>query len=147
DLGEQSRHRGADAAQCCGYVHHDRSSVGRVGTSVIAMDGSPATASNTNDPLEALEADFAAVDAALTSLDQIDLHGRSGAAVVAEIQAVVDPSRFDRPAPGGQIDAAEPAVVDPDAAGVEAAADDAQRVDSDLVGDGLVDEQVDAGTD
>ena len=85
----------------------------------------------TPDPLEELEADLAAVDTALTSLDGIELAGRTGEAAVAEIVAVVSPERFDRPAPGAAVPA-EP-VPEP--------------VPSELVGDGLVDEQVDPGTE
>ena len=80
-------------------------------------DQTPTPSSTTEvDPLPELEADLAAVEAALASLDRIDLEGRTGDSVVAEIRAVVDPERFGQPSPG---------------------------TDSDLVGDGLDGEQVD----
>lgn len=84
------------------------------------------------DPLVELETDLAAVDTALGSLDQIELAGRTGEAAVAEILAAVSPDRFDRPAPGA---------VPSDAA----AAAPSGATGSELVGDGLVDEQVDPG--
>ena len=98
-------------------------------------DAAPSRTANETDPLPVLEADLAAVDAALASLDRIELEGRTGDAVVAEINAVVDPVRFDQPAPGSAVEVA--------ATSVEPASDP----DSDLVGDGFVDEQVDSGSD
>lgn len=86
-------------------------------------DQTPTTSGSTEvDPLPELEADLAAVEAALASLDRIDAEGRTGAAVVAEIRAVVDPERFGQTSPG---------TTGPDG------------TDSDLVGDGLDGEQVD----
>ncbi|MFM7063807.1 MAG: hypothetical protein ACKO04_10015 [Actinomycetes bacterium] len=86
-------------------------------------DQTPTTSGSTEvDPLPELEADLAAVEAALASLDRIDAEGRTGGAVVAEINAVVDPARFGQPSPG---------TTGPDG------------TDSDLVGDGLDGEQVD----
>ncbi len=79
-------------------------------------------AGSANDPLAELESDLAAVDAALASLDRIELGGRTGESVVAEINAVVDPERFDRPAPGG-----------------------VQAPSSELVGNGLANEEMDSG--
>ena len=81
-------------------------------------------AGSANDPLTELESDLAAVDAALASLDRIELGGRTGESVVAEINAVVDPERFDRPAPGG-----------------------VQSPDSELVGNGLANEEMDSGSE
>ncbi len=77
------------------------------------------------DLLPQLEADLAAVEAALASLDRIDAEGRAGDAVVAEIRAVVDPERFGRPSPGTSVGPGT------------------DLPDSDLVGDGLDGEQVD----
>ena len=79
-------------------------------------------AGSANDPLAELESDLAAVDAALASLDRIELGGRTGESVVAEINAVVEPERFDRPAPGG-----------------------VQAPSSELVGNGLANEEMDSG--
>ena len=88
------------------------------------------------DPLPELEADLAAVEAALASLDRIDAEGRTGDAVVAEIRAVVDPERFGRPSPGATVSSFADETVD------QTAETDA-GADSDLVGDGLDGEQVD----
>lgn len=88
------------------------------------------------DPLPELEADLAAVEAALASLDRIDLEGRTGDSVVAEIQAVVDPERFGQPSPGTTVSSFTDESVDQ-------TADGTAEQDSDLVGDGLDGEQVD----
>ena len=89
------------------------------------------------DPLPELEADLAAVDAALASLDRIDLEGRTGDSVVAEIRAVVDPERFGQPSPGTTVSSFTDESVD------QSAQADADLADSDLVGDGLDGQQVD----
>lgn len=89
------------------------------------------------DPLPELEADLAAVEAALASLDRIDLEGRTGDSVVAEIRAVVDPERFGQQSPGTTVSSFTDESVDQTA---EAAQD---LEGSDLVGDGLDGEQVD----
>ena len=87
------------------------------------------------DPLPELEADLAAVEAALASLDRIDLEGRTGDSVVAEIRAVVDPGRFGQPSPGTTVSSFTDESVDQSAG--------TAGPDSDLVGDGLDGEQVD----
>jgi hypothetical protein len=89
------------------------------------------------DPLPELEADLAAVDAALASLDRIDLEGRTGDSVVAEIRAVVDPERFGQPSPGTTVTSFTDESVD------QSAQADSDLPDSDLVGDGLDGQQVD----
>jgi len=89
------------------------------------------------DPLPELEADLAAVEAALASLDRIDLEGRTGDSVVAEIRAVVDPERFGQPSPGTTVSSFTDESVD------QTVEDDSDLADSDLVGDGLDGEQVD----
>lgn len=96
-------------------------------------DQTPSTSGATEvDPLPELEADLAAVEAALASLDRIDLEGRTGDSVVAEIRAVVDPDRFGQPSPGSTVSSFTDESVDQSAG-----------TDSDLVGDGLDGEQVD----
>lgn len=89
------------------------------------------------DPLPELEADLAAVEAALISLDRIDLEGRTGDSVVAEIHAVVDPERFGQPSPGTTVSSFTDESVD------QSADQPAEAPESDLVGDGLDGEQVD----
>lgn len=96
-------------------------------------DQTPSTSGATEvDPLPELEADLAAVEAALASLDRIDLEGRTGDSVVAEIRAVVDPDRFGQPSPGSTVSSFTDESVDQSAG-----------TGSDLVGDGLDGEQVD----
>ena len=90
------------------------------------------------DPLPALEADLAAVEAALASLDRIDPEGRTGDSVVAEIRAVVDPERFGQASPGTTVSTFADESVDQS---VDLA--DSDLANSDLVGDGLDSEQVD----
>jgi len=90
------------------------------------------------DPLPELEADLAAVEAALASLDRIDLEGRTGDSVVAEISAVVDPERFGQASPGTTVSSFTDESVDQTAEQVVG-----DLADSDLVGDGLDGEQVD----
>ena len=101
-------------------------------------DQTPTPSGSTEvDPLPELEADLAAVEAALASLDRIDLEGRTGDSVVAEIRAVVDPERFGQPSPGATVSSFTDESVDQ-------TAEAAPELDgSDLVGDGLDGEQVD----
>jgi hypothetical protein len=94
------------------------------------------------DPLPELEADLAAVDAALASLDRIDLEGRTGDSVVAEIRAVVDPERFGQPSPGTTVSSFTDESVD-QSAQADSDLADSDLPDSDLVGDGLDGQQVD----
>ena len=101
-------------------------------------DQTPTPSSTTEvDPLPELEADLAAVEAALASLDRIDLERRTGDSVVAEIRAVVDPERFGQPSPGTTVSSFTDESVD------QSTDRPTEETGSDLVGDGLDGEQVD----
>ena len=64
----------------------------------VPVDTDPASGSVDTDPAErelrSLEASFAAVEEAMESLTRITADGGDGAVVVAQIEAVVNPTRF-----------------------------------------------------
>jgi hypothetical protein len=63
-----------------------------------SSDTDPVPGSSDTDPAElelrSLEASFAAVEEAMESLTRITADGGDGAVVVAQIEAVVNPTRF-----------------------------------------------------
>jgi hypothetical protein len=63
-----------------------------------SSDADPVPGSSDTDPAElelrSLEASFAAVEEAMESLTRITADGGDGAVVVAQIEAVVNPTRF-----------------------------------------------------